>query len=54
MIDLMPKWRLLILFFIALTVTWAIYGPTLRIALRKGIVDNPDARKLQQRPIPTL
>ena len=50
----MPKWRLLILFAVALTVTWAIYGPTLKIALQKGIVDNPDARKLQKRPVPTL
>ena len=54
MIDLMPKWRLLILFAVALVTTWAIYGPTLRIALTKGIVDNPEARKLQKRPIPTL
>ena len=52
--GLMPKWRLLILFCLALAATWAVYGPTLRIALRKGIVDNPDARKLQKRPIPTL
>ena len=54
MVDLMPKWRLLILFAVALASTWAIYGPTLRIALQKGIVDNPDARKLQKRPVPTL
>ena len=54
MIDLMPKWRLLILFLVALTTTWAIYGPTLKIALSKGIVDNPEARKLQKRPVPTL
>lgn len=54
MVELMPKWRLLILFAVALTVTWAIYGPTLKIALQKGIVDNPDARKLQKRPVPTL
>ena len=54
MIELMPKWRLLILFLVALVATWAIYGPTLRIALRKGIVDNPEARKLQKRPVPTL
>ena len=54
MVDLMPKWRLLILFAVALASTWAIYGPTLRIALMKGIVDNPEARKLQKRPVPTL
>lgn len=52
--GLMPKWRLLILFCLALAATWAVYGPTLRIALRKGIVDNPEARKLQKRPVPTL
>ena len=54
MIDLMPKWRLLILVLVAFVATWAIYGPTLRIAMQKGIVDNPDERKLQKRPVPTL
>ena len=54
MIDLMPKWRLLILVVVAFAATWAIYRPTLRIALRKEIVDRPGERKLQQRPIPTL
>ena len=54
MIDLMPKWRILILLLVAFAATWAIYGPTLKIAIRKGIVDRPDARKLQTRPIPTL
>lgn len=54
MIELMPKWRILILFLVAFAATWAIYGPTLRIAILKGIVDSPDARKLQSRPIPTL
>jgi UDP-N-acetylmuramyl pentapeptide phosphotransferase/UDP-N-acetylglucosamine-1-phosphate transferase len=54
MVDLMPKWRLLILVAVALASTWAIYGPTLRIALMKDIVDNPEARKLQKRPVPTL
>lgn len=54
MIDLMPKWRLLILLLVALAATWAIYGPTVRIALQKGIVDQPDARKLQKLPVPTL
>lgn len=49
-----PKWRLLILFAIAFAATWAIFKPTLRIALSKGIVDNPEARKLQKRPIPIL
>ncbi len=54
MLDLMPKWRLLILVLVAFVSTWVIYGPTLKIAISKDIVDNPEARKLQKRPIPTL
>ena len=54
MIDLMPKWRLLILFIVAFAATWVIFKPTLRIALGKNIVDNPEARKLQDHPVPIL
>lgn len=35
-----------------LAVHW-IYFKILKIALVKGLVDNPDARKLQKRPVPT-
>ena len=51
---LMPKWRLLILFFIAFVVTWMIFGPILKIAKAKSIVDNPGNRKLQKQPVPIL
>ena len=43
-----------ILFVVALVSTWWIFKKVLRIALAKNIVDNPDARKLQQTPIPVL
>lgn len=33
---------------------WAIFKPTLKIALSKNIVDNPNARKLQKTPVPIL
>ena len=36
-----------------LAVSW-VYFKILRIALDKNLVDNPDARKLQKRPIPVL
>lgn len=31
-----------------------VFKPVLRIALKKNIVDNPDARKLQKHPIPVM
>lgn len=49
-----PKFRLLILFFIAFAATWLVFRPALRIAKSKNIVDNPNARKLQKTPIPVL
>lgn len=54
MIYLMPKWRLLILFLIAFVATWVVFAPTIKIAISKKIVDNPEARKLQKRPVPIL
>lgn len=49
-----PKYRMLLLFAIAMVVTYLVYWPILRIAKEKNIVDNPDARKLQRIPIPVL
>lgn len=43
-----------LLFAIALCSTWWIFKKVLRIAILKGIVDNPDARKLQKVPVPVL
>lgn len=41
-------------FVVSLLVETWIFPKILRIALLKNIVDNPDARKLQRRPIPVL
>lgn len=43
-----------LLFAIALCSTWWIFKKVLKIAILKGIVDNPDARKLQKVPVPVL
>lgn len=42
------------LFMVSLLSTTWIFRKTLRIALEKNIVDNPDARKIQRIPIPVL
>lgn len=49
-----PKYRMLILFAISLIATFLVYKPIFRIATLKGIVDNPEARKIQKRPVPVL
>ena len=49
-----PKYRFLLLFAVALVVTWIIYWPIYRIAREKNIVDNPDSRKLHRVPVPVL
>lgn len=49
-----PKYRFLLLFLVALVVTWIIYWPIYRIAKEKNIVDNPDSRKLHRVPVPVL
>ena len=47
-------WSLLISFVIAFVSTWFIYVRVLNFAIKYGIVDNPDARKLQRVPVPVL
>ena len=47
-------WMILISFVIAFVSTWLIYGGVLKFAIKYGIVDNPDARKLQRVPVPVL
>ncbi len=44
----------IILFIVAITATWWIYRKVHRIAVLKGITDNPDGRKLQKKPVPVL
>lgn len=46
--------HLLLPFMVAFLVVLWIFPKVLAIALQKNIVDNPDARKLQKRPIPVL
>lgn len=42
------------LFLVSLISTMWVYKKTLRIAVDKNIVDNPDARKIQRVPVPVL
>lgn len=39
---------------VAFTLAWLVFQPVLRFAIKHNIYDNPDARKLQRRPIPVL
>ena len=48
------KFRLVILFLIAFISTMFVFKPILRIAKSKNIVDNPDPRKLQKKPVPVM
>ncbi len=41
-------------FLASFAIAFSFFPIVLRFALRKNIVDNPDARKLQRRPIPVL
>ena len=52
--ELSYKYRLIALFLISFISTMIVFKPILRIAIKKDIVDNPDARKLQKRPIPVM
>ena len=45
---------LVALFLIACIATQWIFPNVLNVAFTKNIVDNPDARKLQRRPVPVL
>ncbi len=45
---------IVILFFVSLLSTWWIFRKIHRIAQMKNVVDNPDARKLQDHPVPVL
>lgn len=45
---------ILIVSLVAFALAWIVYTPVLNFAKAKNIFDNPDARKLQRRPIPVL
>lgn len=53
-IDIPPKFRMMIVFIISMLAANLVFRPILNISKQKGIVDNPDARKLQKEPIPIL
>lgn len=46
--------KYIILFLLSFFATSWIFKKTLKVALMKNIVDNPDARKLQRQPVPVL
>ena len=47
-------YHLLIPFFVAFIATNWVHPKILKIAILKNLVDNPDERKLQRRPIPVM
>ncbi len=51
---MIPVYYIAIPFIIAMLLTFWIHPYVLRVAIKKNIVDNPDARKLQRVPVPIL
>lgn len=47
-------YHLLLPFFVAFVATLWVHPKVLKIAILKNLVDNPDARKLQRRPVPVM
>ena len=47
-------WQAVILVTIAFVVTLIVYPLVLKFAVKHGIYDNPDARKLQRQPVPVM
>ena len=47
-------YQLLIPFFVAFIATLWVHPKVLKIAILKNLVDNPDERKLQRRPVPVM
>lgn len=41
-------------FFISMILVFCVHPYIVRIAKERGLVDNPDARKLQKQPVPVL
>ena len=44
----------LVVFAVAMLTSVMVFPQALKFALRHGIVDNPNARKLQRRPVPVF
>ena len=47
-------WFGVVLFLTAFLISWMAYPIVLRMARVWGFYDNPDARKLQRRPVPVM
>ncbi len=47
-------YHLLLPFFVAFVATLWVHPKVLKIAILKNLVDNPDERKLQRRPVPVM
>lgn len=47
-------WLGILLFFVAFMIVWTIFPTVMRMARVWNMYDNPDARKLQRRPVPVL
>lgn len=54
MLDLCYKYRLIILFVIALVASMTAFNPILKIAKLKNLADIPDSRKIQKVPTPVV
>lgn len=54
MFGVRPVFIMMILFVVATACSAIVYPYILRIAKDKNLVDNPNARKLQQHPVPVL
>lgn len=52
--DISYKYRLIVLCILAFVATMLVFKPILKIAKMKGIVDNPEGRKLQKTPVPVM
>lgn len=53
----MPYWsfiKYLLPAILSFFASWYVFVPVLRLAMRKNLVDNPDARKLQKMPVPVM
>ena len=48
------SYSILLVFFISLVVASLMHQPVLYYAKKHNIFDNPEARKLQRRPVPVM
>ena len=48
--ELLPLLGVLVAFIASLLIVLLIHAPVVKFALRRNVVDVPDARKLQRKP----